>query len=380
MSFNSIDDLVASESFRKWIMEKDEQEAIFWSAWIEQNPVHIEWVATARAMIMDLTQQQVAPLSEEEINTAANIIQQRIADLNSTTTDTEHRGYLSERSARASKGVPFFVRLKPALAIAASLLVVVVGYFMYQQRTDHPTSNNAYEQFLQETKNKSFVYNNSTDSAQHILLSDGSEVILEKNSQLNYAANFTSGKREVYLSGNAFFNIARDPVHPFIVYTQNIVTKVLGTSFWVKARTNGQTASVLVKTGKVSVFKRENFTHSDAVSGTLKGLVLTPNQEMVYDVANAQMSKSLAATPVITKDTITTFNFDDTPASEVFKRLQEAYGITILLDEEVVRSCSISASLGNEAFYEKLHIICKIINATYQVIDGNVVINAKGCR
>jgi transmembrane sensor len=381
MHFNSIDDLVASESFRKWIIEKDEQEAIFWSAWIEQNPVHIEWVATARAMIMDLTQQQVAPLSEEEINTAANIIQQRIADLNSTTTDTEHAaGYPGVREERHIKGIPLLRRLRPALAIAASLLVVWVGYYIFQNRTGRAGSDNAYEQFLLETKNKSFEYNNSSDSAQHIVLSDGSEVILEKNSQLNYAANFTSGKREVYLTGNAFFNIARDPAHPFIVYTQNIVTKVLGTSFWVKARANGQTASVLVKTGKVSVFKRENFTHSDAVSGALKGLVLTPNQEMVYDVANAQMSKSLAATPVITKDTITTFNFDDTPASEVFKRLQEAYGITILLDEEVVRSCSISASLGNEAFYEKLRIICKIINATYQVIDGNVVINAKGCR
>jgi hypothetical protein len=91
------------------------------------------------------------------------------------------------------------------------------------------------------------------------------------------------------------------------------------------------------------------------------------------------MSKTLADAPVVTKDSISNFVFDDTPATEVFRKLQDAYGITILLDEEVMTSCSISASLGNEPFYEKLNMICRIINASYQVIDGNVVINAKGC-
>jgi hypothetical protein len=60
--------------------------------------------------------------------------------------------------------------------------------------------------------------------------------------------------------------------------------------------------------------------------------------------------------------------------------LQAAYGIPVLIDEEVLTTCTISASLGNEPFYEKLRIICKIINATYEVIDGTVVINTKGCK
>ena len=82
----------------------------------------------------------------------------------------------------------------------------------------------------------------------------------------------------------------------------------------------------------------------------------------------------------MTRDSVSDFVFDDTRATEVFRKLQEAYGITILLDEDVMTSCSISATLGNEPFYEKLNMICKIINATYQVIDGNVVINSKGCQ
>jgi ferric-dicitrate binding protein FerR (iron transport regulator) len=204
--------------------------------------------------------------------------------------------------------------------------------------------------------------------------------VLEKNSRLTYAANFSSGKREVYLEGNAFFNITRNPEQPFIVYTQTIVTKVLGTSFYVKAMSSDVTARVVVKTGKVSVFKRENFTSSDAGSATLKGMLITPNQQVVYDISNEQMNKSLVEKPALSTQAPLSFDFDDTPAAEVFKTLQAAYGVPVMVDEEVLATCTISASLGNEPFYEKLRIICKIINATYYVIDGTVVINTKGCK
>jgi hypothetical protein len=138
---------------------------------------------------------------------------------------------------------------------------------------------------------------------------------------------------------------------------------------------------VVVKTGKVSVFKRENFTSTDAGSATLKGMVITPNQQVVYDISNEQMNKSLVEKPAIATSQVTfSFEFDDTPATEVFNRLQTAYGVPVLIDEEVLNTCTISASLGNEPFYEKLRIICKIINATYDVIDGTVVINSKGCK
>ena len=89
---------------------------------------------------------------------------------------------------------------------------------------------------------------------------------------------------------------------------------------------------------------------------------------------------TLVEKPALANATTYNFEFDDTPATEVFKTLQSAYGVPMLLDEEVLASCTISASLGNEDFYEKLRIICKIINATYEVIDGTVVISTKGCK
>jgi transmembrane sensor len=379
--FNSIDDLLASELFRKWIIEKDEAAATFFSQWIEKNPARLEWVAAAKAIIETLTQNSNR-LSNQEVNTEADLIQQKILSLNPELYD-EEPGYMetwNDGKEQGSKGILFLFRTRYVAALAACLLLIA-GFYWYFSNGSMPASNsNAYKAFMQETEHKNFEYNNNSDGEQHIVLSDGSEVILEKNSRLTYAANFSSGKREVYLEGNAFFNITRNPERPFIVYTQTIVTKVLGTSFYVKANTSAETASVVVKTGKVSVFKRENFTSTDAGSATLKGMLVTPNQQVIYDISNEQMNKSLVEKPALSTQAPLSFEFDDTPATEVFRTLQAAYGVPVMHDDEVLASCTISASLGNEDFYEKLRIICKIINATYEVIDGTVVINTKGCK
>ncbi|AEV98996.1 hypothetical protein A4D02_10585 [Niastella koreensis] len=378
---NSIDDLLASELFRKWIIEKDEAAAIYWSQWIDKNPARLEWVAAAKAIIETLTESN-NQLTNQEINREADLIQQKLLSLNPEIYEDEEPGYLEtytdDGKERGLKGIPFF-RTRYLVGIAASLLMIAGVYWHYSNKPGQAPAN-AYKAFLKESKHKSLEYNNNSDSGQHIVLSDGSEVVLEKSSRLTYAANFSSGKREVYLEGNAFFNITRNPERPFIVYTKTIVTKVLGTSFYVKAMSSAETASVVVKTGKVSVFKRENFTSTDAGSATLKGMVVTPNQQVVYDIPNEQMNKSLVEKPVIASQANYSFDFDDTPAAEVFSRLQTAYGVPILIDEEVLKTCTISAALGNEPFYEKLRIICRIINATYEVIDGSVIINTKGCK
>ena len=56
------------------------------------------------------------------------------------------------------------------------------------------------------------------------------------------------------------------------------------------------------------------------------------------------------------------------------------YGITILYDEESISGCSLSVTMGNEPFYEKLNIICKAIGATYESIDGQIVVTTRGCK
>jgi ferric-dicitrate binding protein FerR (iron transport regulator) len=276
--------------------------------------------------------------------------------------------------------VQLFFRYNQWWKIAALLLLVCTSYVLYSRIFPGKNVLYKYGTFLTETSKPGIEYKNGTDSAKKVVLPDGSEVMLELNSKLICAKNFNSGKREVFLTGDAFFKVTKNPSRPFIVYSANIITKVLGTSFWVKSG-NKSSACVIVKTGKVSVFIPENFKEADAGSPELSGTVLTPNQQMVYDVENNKINKSLVSAPQsFDSFSRNDFVFDATPAVQVFKRLQDAYGINILLDEETLASCSVSASLGDEPFYEKLGMICRIIHADYQTIDGNVIINSKGCK
>ena len=83
-------------------------------------------------------------------------------------------------------------------------------------------------------------------------LHDGSTVILEPGGEVRYNEKFLN-TREVYLSGDAFFEVTKDASRPFLVYANEITTKVLGTSFRIKAKQGEKEIVVAVKTGKVSV-------------------------------------------------------------------------------------------------------------------------------
>ena len=74
------------------------------------------------------------------------------------------------------------------------------------------------------------------------------------------------------------------------------------------------------------------------------------------------------------------FVFEETPLIEVFQKLEKAYGIKIVVDEHQVANCTVTASLSDEPLSEKLNLICKIIHAKYEMIEGQIVMNVKSCN
>ncbi|HEY9260544.1 FecR family protein [Chitinophaga sp.] len=86
-----------------------------------------------------------------------------------------------------------------------------------------------------------------------ITLADGSKVRLNASSSLRYPAWFASNKREVYLTGEAFFDVVADPAHPFIVHVNETAVQALGTSFNIKAYPEEKIAKTTLLTGAVNV-------------------------------------------------------------------------------------------------------------------------------
>jgi len=102
---------------------------------------------------------------------------------------------------------------------------------------------------------------------------------------------------------------------------------------------------------------------------------------VVFEKSAMKMTKSLVENPaVVTPPRRRNFEFVDTPIGEVFRSIEEAYGVQIVFDEEILASCYLNASLDDVPLYDKLKLICKGINASYEIIDSHIIIYGTGCR
>jgi transmembrane sensor len=166
------------------------------------------------------------------------------------------------------------------------------------------------------------------------------------------------------------------------VYANELVTKVLGTSFSIRAYDNEPNVIVEVRSGKVSVFAQPTGTVAQASdSPRREGLVLSPNQQAVYSREDARLTKSLFENPslLIPDEEQRSFEFVDAKMQDVFAALEKAYGVEIVYDEEIMSGCYLNASLTDESLQVKLSLICKAVNATYEIMDTHIIVYGKGC-
>ena len=217
-------------------------------------------------------------------------------------------------------------------------------------------------------------YRNPLAHATRVALPDGSTVTLAPASSLKYPRAFVGTRRSVYLTGEAFFEVFHDARHPFSVYTEQVVTTVLGTSFRVRAYAGQTEAQVQVRTGAVRVSPRRATT---LASTSAPSLVVRPNQQAVYSVLRRQLRRELVPQPVLLAPQA--FVFDDRPVAEVLAALQKAYGIAIEYDATALRHCTINLSLGQEPLFEKLDIICETLGASYEKADGRILFHSQPC-
>ena len=263
--------------------------------------------------------------------------------------------------------------------ISAAAVVIALAITSWAVFSNKPKAF-SYEQSRQQKHLLESI--NNTLAPQRIALNDGSYVILQPFSKIAYS-NFDSISREVYLEGEAFFQVAKDANRPFFVYTNELVTKVLGTSFDVQAFPNDNNIKVLVHTGKVTVYQRKK-DESEQQLARSNATIITPNQQVLFNRQQASIIKSISTQPQVVytpvnknKDRLV---FTDAPASDVFMSIQRSYGITIVYDEELLSHCSFTGAFTNETFYERIGLVCKAIEASYEQADGQVIITGHDCE
>lgn len=266
------------------------------------------------------------------------------------------------------------------LAIAAT--VALVAGSVYLVSTMHSSPTVALSRLTTEQVAALTVLTNTSNVPKRIRLSDGSQVTLEPTATLYYPQQFKQNRRVVYLVGDGFFDIAKNPQKPFVVYSESIVTKVLGTSFTIhKNKTSGD-IEVAVKTGRVIVEKSdENSLVREKVSN---GVVLTPNEKITYHQNSGRVTTGLVDNPVLVDPSQEfhkpdAFSFVDAPLSTVIEMLEKAYGVDITILNKSISDCPITASLPNESLFAKLEIINALLNSTTEIKGTTIVMTGGEC-
>jgi ferric-dicitrate binding protein FerR (iron transport regulator) len=156
-----------------------------------------------------------------------------------------------------------------------------------------------------------------------IVLADGTHIWLNSGSQLSYPSEFKTDSREVYLSGEAFFDVIPNPDKPFYVITREIKIKVLGTSFNVSSYGEDYTAQTVLVKGKITAGKNKLF------AGTIE---MEPGERLTYDKNDAHLSKDKVDVQLYTSWVNGYLLFLNAPIKEVSIKLERFYNQRIVIE------------------------------------------------
>lgn len=303
----------------------------------------------------------------------------------------------------------------------AAALLCALSILIYQATDRHRANTLA--------KAGQININNLTGLITKNTLPDGSIVWLNPMAILSYPAKF--GKiREVAMRGEAFFEVAKDHAHPFIVTSGKVLTKVWGTSFRIRAMSGDSSTQVSVLTGKVSVMapvqpeasltSTGNFDHkmnvaskpnsdnkanadSKATSASkadlnnnvnlnnntnlntrlnanskrsnLGEIILHPNEEATY---RPQSRSLLKAKIPVTSDLQfwrkTNLSFDDTPLDSIATALGKYYHVQIKLENKDIAKLRLTADFNDKNMADILTLICRSLHTSYTKENNTIIL------
>ena len=216
-----------------------------------------------------------------------------------------------------------------------------------------------------------FVLNQSGADSNLVnqMLADGSLVALHEDSKLEIIS-FDEERREIRITGKAYFDIKRDESRPFIIHTENAKVQVLGTSFVVDSY--GSQTMVSVESGLVELSRE--YDGSEPLSVQLEegetGLVTTTNKGIIKK-SNTNPNYLSWKTKVIT--------FNDSGMDEVRKVIEDVYGIDLIFENPEFKECKLTAKFNKKKPKDAIEIIARTFGMEFEYVKGKAVLKGKGC-
>ncbi|MEP0366919.1 MAG: FecR domain-containing protein [Cyclobacteriaceae bacterium] len=197
-------------------------------------------------------------------------------------------------------------------------------------------------------------------------LTDGTMVKLNSGSKISYPETFEGNSREVVLTGEAFFDVARDESKPFIISSKNIHVEVLGTSFSVQAYEDEAFSEVFVKSGKVRV--------SDALGRSFVDIL--PAEKATYSKEDKVLMRSDIQNSSVAFGWMDgRLVFEDEVLEVVFKRLSRWYGVSISYDKITLKNKRITANCKACSIHEMMESLSYNYEFDYEISGDLITIN-----
>lgn len=263
-----------------------------------------------------------------------------------------------ESTVKISEKHRFYLTFKVA---AAATLLLLAAWFLFQY---------GEQTLLNFTAT---VQENAKGIRSKIMLPDGSLVWLNTESKLTYHQDFGETIRAVYLSGEAFFEVEKNPEVPFIIYLEKNHIQVMGTSFNVKSYENEKTVETSVMTGEVLFVKKGTGAEKkDSV------YYITPNQKLAFFKDSGHVEKI----KVNSQEDIAWIQgkliFKNETWDQIAKTLERTYDTTIAFENPSLRNCRLTATFQEKTLREVLELIAMTEDFNYE-IRQQVLIKGKGC-
>jgi len=195
---------------------------------------------------------------------------------------------------------------------------------------------------------------------QMIQLADGSRVTLAPQSRLRYPAAFDGAYRDVYLEGEAFFEVSKDTRHPFRVHSGPLITQVLGTKFNVSARGQGQPTAVSLVEGKVQVMDKQN------------SYLLAPGQQFRTDPATGRIYRQKFDAEQVTGWRRNKLIFKNEKLAEAASQIERLYNVKLVFTDSATAEVRLWATFDNEPLPAVLDALQLAGSLTYRR-EGHVI-------
>ncbi|WP_298653707.1 FecR family protein [uncultured Proteiniphilum sp.] len=245
------------------------------------------------------------------------------------------------------KNIPLYKKVSHIAAILIPVFLIAGGYFYYTS-----------------VKNILVEIHTAYGEEKHVFLPDSSEIWINAGTNLKYPKKFRD-QRIVYLDGEAYFSVRKDQSKPFVVQTEDISVKVLGTQFNVKAYPEDERVITTLASGKVEIH-----------TGTNNPRVLKPNEQLTYHKNTSKIN----ITEISTDETDAWRNgqliFSDASLPEILQVLERKFDVSISDNTTVPVSKLYTVKfLKNENLEEILGILQDIVGFSYRNQENKIILS-----